>query len=271
MRYPGQLVAEHPFFRDQGPHVVAHRGGAGLWPENTLFAFESALAIGADWLELDVHLSADGTLVVIHDETVERTTHGQGEVSALKRVDLQALDAGYNWTADGGATYPYRGQGITIPTLEDIFAAFPERHLFVEIKPDETAVAAALCKLIREFGREDRTLVGSFKSKVVKEFRQMCPEVATAATPPEAGILFILYHIHSRPYRYRPAEACVVSEYAEFLHLVTRKFVNSAGERNVRTYVWTVNEGQQISDLLALGVDGIISDYPDRVLAALGR
>ena len=112
---------------------MAHRGGRQLWPENTLTAFRGAAAMGVDVLEMDVHSSSDGVLVVLHDDTIDRTTDGMGLVHDYPLTALQALDAGYQWTADEGATYPFRGQGIAIPTLAEVLEAFPDAFLNVEI------------------------------------------------------------------------------------------------------------------------------------------
>jgi glycerophosphoryl diester phosphodiesterase len=107
------------------PLNMAHRGGANLRPENTLVAFSNAVAIGVDVLELDVQRTADDVVVVIHDATVDRTTEGVGALGTLTFADVDQLDAGYRFTTDGGATYPYRGMGIRVPTLEQVLAAFP--------------------------------------------------------------------------------------------------------------------------------------------------
>src|SRR5687768_14873397 len=112
-------AAPHPVLR-KTPMLVAHRGGAGLKPENTLAAFLDADALWqADMIELDVHATADGHCVVIHDPTVDRTTNGSGAVAAMTLAELQSLDAGYRFTADGGRSFPMRGQGIRVPTIED--------------------------------------------------------------------------------------------------------------------------------------------------------
>ena len=112
-----------PFFAqfDQRPLVMAHQGGKGLRPENTLSAFEHAVALGVDVLEMDIHTTADGAPVVMHDETVDDTTDGTGPLLSFTSAELKELDAGYDWTPDDGQTFPYRGQGITVPTLEEVF------------------------------------------------------------------------------------------------------------------------------------------------------
>ena len=127
------------------PLVFAHRGGGGLYPENTLEAFKYSVSMGVDVLELDVHSTSDGTLVVMHDSQVDRTTNGSGQVNQMTLVQLKKLDAGYGFTPDGGKTYPYRGRGITIPTLQEVFDALPDKTFNIEPKQAEPSITKPLC------------------------------------------------------------------------------------------------------------------------------
>ena len=120
-----RLVPEHAFFESEGPLVVAHRGGSALWPENTLRAFQAATTLGVDVLEMDLHSTADDVLVVCHDASLDRTTNGTGAIREQTHSKVRALDAGYHWTNDGGASYPFRGKGFRVPTLEEVFQRFP--------------------------------------------------------------------------------------------------------------------------------------------------
>jgi len=151
---------KHSFFDSlpkERPVVIAHRGGAHLRPENTLDAFGGALKVGADVLEMDVHLSADGTPVVIHDATVDRTTEGAGLVSSFTIEELKALDAGYRFQSEDGRGFPYRGAGVTVPTLREVFTAFPSAHIVVDAKDNDIRLADSMIALVREFDRADRT------------------------------------------------------------------------------------------------------------------
>ncbi|MGC9335211.1 MAG: glycerophosphodiester phosphodiesterase [Anaerolineae bacterium] len=266
-------AAQHPFFAqfDGYPLVMAHQGGNGLWPDNTFYAFEQAVALGVDVLEMDVHSTADGALVVIHDRTVDRTTDGSGAVHDLTLAELQALDAAYRWTPDDGGTFPYRGQGITVPTLEELFVAFPGMPMNIEIKQAEPSIAMPLCDLIREYGMADRVLVVSFHEEATKEFRQICPEVVTGTTQNEVITLFAL----SKPYLegvYSPAAGAVqVPEYRSGLHVITARFLDAAHNRGLQVHAWTINDEADMRRLVDLGVEGIITDYPDRLLQVLGR
>jgi len=140
----------HPFFdAARTPEVIAHRGGAALRPENTLAAFLHAVEVGADILEMDLRVTADREIVVMHDATVERTTDGRGAVAALTLAELRKLDAGYRWTPDGGASFPYRGRGIRAPALEEVFRRLPNARMNLEMKQFDAAQARALYEKAR--------------------------------------------------------------------------------------------------------------------------
>lgn len=263
---------EHPFFDQDGVLVMAHRGGRHLWPENTLYAFERAWELGVDVLEMDVHSSRDGVLVVMHDGEVDRTTDGAGRIQDFTLAELQELDAGYHWTAaDDGATWPFRGEGITAPTLEEVFVALPEAPMNIEIKQAEPSIVIPLCQMIREYGMTDRVLIASFHQETIQEFRRACPEVASTAGEDEVRLLYVLSSAYLAGVYRPPAEAVQAPEYFGDMHVVTAPFVKAAHGRNMKVHVWTVNDEEDMQRMLDLGVDGIITDYPDRLLALLGR
>lgn len=263
-------VPDHAFFAGR-PVVIAHQGGDGLWPSNTLFAFERAAAMGVDVLEMDVHATADGAIVVSHDETVDRLTDGSGLIKEMTLEEVQALDAGYRWNKDPAASYPYRGMGLTIPTLEAVFEAFPDTPLNVEIKQREPAITGALCALILRHRRQESVLVASFHPEVMTTFRRDCPGVATSATESEIRPFFVLNRLFLDAVYRPPAEAFQVPEYSGDLHVVTERFVRGAHRYNIQVHVWTVDETEEMERLLGLGVDGIITDRPDRLLELLDR
>ena len=175
--------------------VFAHRGGGGLYPENTLIAFADSAKLGVDFLELDVHSTSDGTLVVMHDAQVERTTDGRGKVSEKPLETLKKLDAGFQFTRDGGKTYPFRHQKITVPTLAEIFDALPEMKFNIEPKQQTPSIVKPLCELLRKRRMIDRVIVGSFQQTTIDEFRRECPEAATSASPSEAAKFLALAKI----------------------------------------------------------------------------
>jgi glycerophosphoryl diester phosphodiesterase len=264
-------AAEHAFFAGDGVLVMAHRGGRGLWPENTLYAFQKAWALGVDVLEMDVRSTQDGVLVVMHDDTVDRTTDGASPIQDYTLEELKQLDAGYRWTTDDGATFPYRGQGITVPALEELFQALPDAPMNIEIKQSEPSIIAPFCELLRAYGRTESVLVASFDQDTIRAFREECPEVASTAGEDETRVLYVLSRVWlSRTYS-APAEAAQVPEYFGDLHVVTPRFLAAAHGRRMQVHVWTVNETEDLQRMLDLGVDGIITDYPDRLLELLGR
>jgi glycerophosphoryl diester phosphodiesterase len=254
-----------------GTLATAHRGGEGQWPSNTLYAFERALALGVDMLEIDIHATADKALVIRHDPIVDTTTDGVGHIRDLTLREVKALDAGYTWTADEGRTYPFRGLGITIPTLEEAFQAFPQICWSIDIKPKDPAVVDIFCQTLRTYDKLKQVVVGSFHDLQLRRFRLLCPEVDTAAGVSETRRFYLLNLFRlSRLYR-SPAKAFMIPEYSGRLRLVTPRFIRSAHAQGLGVQVWTVNEVEDMHRLIDWGVDGIITDYPSRLVALLPR
>jgi glycerophosphoryl diester phosphodiesterase len=254
------------------PLVMAHQGGDGLWPGNTMYAFERAAAMGADVLEMDVHITQDGQLVLMHDETVDRTTDGTGKIEEMTLAELKALDAGYDWSPDDGQTFPFRGQGITAAALDEVFQAFPDMLMNIEIKLVENQpIAEPFCQAIRDQGMQDKVLVASFHSDLMAAFRAACPEVATSATQDEVINFFVRHFLFMAGAYSPPTDAVQVPEYRGPIHILTERFVADAHSRNMEVHPWTINETADMQRVIDLGVDGIITDYPDRLLQVLGR
>jgi len=265
-------IPSHPFFDpDDGVLVIAHQGGKGYQPDNTMAAFEHAWDLGSDVLEMDLHSTQDGVLVLMHDDTVDDTTNGSGPIQEFSLTELQALDAGYNWTADQGATYPFRGQGIGVPTLAEVFSAFPDARMNIEIKQTEPSIVQPLCEMIRDHGMTERVLIASFDQDTIRAFRSACPEVATTAGEDEVYLLYGLSFVYLGNLYSPSAEAVQVPEQRGSIYVLTPRFVKAAQGRNMDVHVWTVNELDDMQRMLDSGVDGIITDYPDRLLDLLGR
>lgn len=272
-------VAAHPFFAqfEPGQQInIAHQGGEQLWPSNTLLAFQNAVAMEVDVLEMDTHLTADGVFVLIHDDTVDRTTDGSGAVKEMTLAEIQTLDAGYYWTDDAGQTYPFRGQGITIATLEEVFTAFPDMPMNIEIKPDDTAVAQSLCQLIRQYNMNNQVLIGSFHDNALTAFRTACPDVATSMTESEIRPFWILSTVGLSDLYPSPAEAFQVPTTANLpvlgeVDVLTERFVRNAHAQNIAVHAWTINETAEMERLLGMGLDGIITDRPDRLQEVIGN
>ena len=267
---PATVPAVLAAFEDSDrPVVVAHRGGMGLWPENSLFAFRRASEIGADMIEMDVRLSRDGELVVIHDETLDRTTNGSGPVAAHDLAALRQLDAGYHWSPDGGLSHPYRGQGIGIPTFAEVLAHLPAVPKAVEIKVADAGIEDRLCELILHSGQRDRIVVGSFHDHSLQAFRQRCPGVATSAGASAVRLLVMLERIGLAGLLSPTYQLLQIPARHGGTQLATPEFLRTAESLGLHTQFWTINEQPRMRRLIEMGAKGLITDYPDRALQLL--
>lgn len=246
--------------------MFAHRGGATRGPENTLAACERGIALGADGLECDVHLSRDGVPVVIHDETLDRTTNLTGPVTARTADELARADAAYHFMQDGG--HPLRGHGIGVPTLEQLLRRFPDTRVIVEAKRGGARLARAIAVTIAHTGAADRLCVGSFDRVTLAAFRTIAPDVATSASEPEAR--WTLYRSWARwPIRsLAPHVAFQVPEHTGRLRVISPAFVRQVHREGRVVQVWVVDTVADVWRLLDWGVDGIISDVPDVAVKA---
>ncbi|HEV8160354.1 MAG: glycerophosphodiester phosphodiesterase [Acidobacteria bacterium] len=269
----GAAAVEREVFKQKNsrPLVFAHRGGGGLIPENTLEAFVYSARMGVDVLELDIHSTADGTLVVMHDAAVDRTTDGRGRVNELTLEAVKKLDAGYVFSPDGGQTFPFRNRKITVPTLREIFDALPQMTFNIEPKQHTPSIIKPLCALVRERKMIDKVIVGSFNQTTIDDFRRECPEVATSASPSEVSRFLALSKAGLGDSYSPPMQALQVPENLGSLQVVSKEFVETAHRRNLKVHVWTINETADMQRLIEMGVDGIMTDYPDRLLKLLGR
>ncbi|MGH9312835.1 MAG: glycerophosphodiester phosphodiesterase [Vicinamibacterales bacterium] len=241
------------------PLVLAHRGGCTLGPENTLTAFERGFAAGADGFEIDVRLSRDGEIVVIHDETVDRTTNARGPVASMTAGELASVDAAYWFRPEDG--YPLRGRGIGIPRLADALAGFPDAVFIVELKQDDTESARRAVDVVRAAQALDRVMIGSFHRRALGLVRRLEPGVPTGAATSETRLAMYLSRLRLpilRP-RYR---AFQVPEAYGPTRVVTPEFVRMAHAAGVPVQVWTVDDEQDMRRLLSWGVDGLITDRP---------
>ncbi len=251
--------------------VFAHRGGGGQFPENTVYAFEKSAALGVDILEMDVHETSDGAMVVLHDSKVDRTTDGSGEVRTMSHDEVRKLDAAYKFTTDQGATFPMRGQGIKIPTLQEVFDALPDKRFNIEMKPESETLPGALCSLVRERSLATRVIVASGSRTNLERFRSACPEVATSGSFSEVT-KFVVYEKSGVGESYSPPfDAIQTPARIRSLDLVTPEYLAAAHKLNVEVHVWIINDPDEMKRLIDLGVDGIMTDYPERLLAISGR
>ncbi len=273
LRFSSSPAPDHPYYSAglEHPLVIAHQGGDGIWPGNTIFAFQNAAALGVDVLEMDLHITKDGTLVLMHDETVDRTTNGTGEIESLTLDEIKQLDAGYYWSQDDGATFPFRGQGITVPTLEEVFTAFPESRMTIEIKKTNISMAKPFCDLIRKHEMQNNLLVASFHDERMNEFRAVCPEVATSSAKDETTVFVLMTKAFLGGFYSPQFFSLQVPEKSGGFTVMTEAFVKAAHERNLAVEPWTINDEETMRKFIAWGVDGIITDRPDLMLEVLGK
>lgn len=242
------------------PLLIAHRGGAGLAPENTLLAFRQAdEAWAADMIELDVRATADGYCVVVHDPTVDRTTDGTGEVAAMTLEQLRGLDAGYRFTPDGGRTFPFRGKGIRIPTIDEVMVALPGMRLTVEVKA--AAAQRPLFEAIRRARAEHRVIAAGEKDAWRTMFSGY--EGPISASADQCRRFYIAHRLHLSAFRPVSADVVQLPEYWEGRRVLTPGLIRDLHAHGVDVHVWTVNDVEDVHRLLEWGVDGIVSDRPD--------
>ena len=262
-------------FRTGRTLVIPHGGGDGIFPENTLLAYDRTMAMGADVVDADLRISGDGVVIAFHDPTVDRITGTTGTVKNMTYEQLSQLDAGWAFTAEGAdvpesGAHPYRGQGVIIPTFESILERFPTTLLSLDLKDESLDMVGPVCGLLRSHGRFNDVFVGSNDDPQIVEFRKQCPDVRTSA-------------IMSDVYASRDARA---SNDPDFVPAVTvdqppfrigdRQLVDAdslawSHDHGVAILTWVVNVEADMRLLVDLGVDGIYTSYPDRLLKILHR
>jgi len=258
---------EPPFGALRHPLVIAHRGSMVLAPENTLYSFELADAAGADVLELDVHPSSDGHIMVIHDPTVERTSNGTGAVRSLRLSELKGLDFAWQFRLPDAEGYPMRGMGITIPTLNELFDRFPGRSYSIDIKENDPDFAVEVVRLIHRREMRSRVVFGSFHPRITRLLREAVPPVAVAADRPAALRLLIASYAGLPARVLAPCDAYMLPNRSGLLPVATSPLIRTIHRLGRRLYVWTVDDPDVMRRLLARGADGIITNRTDLAFA----
>jgi glycerophosphoryl diester phosphodiesterase len=257
----------HPFFEAPRPRLFAHRGASGEAPENTLPAFALGLAQGAPYLETDARLTRDGEVVLLHDPDVERTTDGMGLVAELSLAQLARLDAGFRFSCDGGRSFPFRGRGLRVPRLCELLEAQPAARVNLEIKGEDPEVAEAVVAAVRRAGAAPRVLLAAADERVLERICQSDPGTALGSSSADV-LALIRAALEQRLERFRPrGHALQLPPSFMGRPLVTPELIAGAHRVGLEVHVWTINEPSEMARLLALGVDGIMSDFPSRLPA----
>jgi glycerophosphoryl diester phosphodiesterase len=234
----------HPFFASSRPRVFAHRGGSALAPENTMAAFDRGIACGADGLELDVHLSRDGVVVVHHDRTLDRTTTLSGPIAAKTAGELERAD---------------------VPALADVLARHRDVPIVIELKMNTEALAGAVLDVVRRAGAIDRVCLGSFGLRVLRAARRLEPAIATSAAREE--VRWALYRSWCRwPVTRVAYGGYQIPEVSGSTRVVSPRFVEGAHRAGLGVQVWTVDTENDAKRLLSWGVDALITDRPDIIV-----
>lgn len=285
--------ADNPWF-DRRIINFSHRGGALEYPENTMYSYLKSAEIGAEVLEMDIYETADGELVVIHDSSVDRTTDQSGDVSSFTLAELREMDAAYNFVPERGAVgdaqpeeYVFRGiatgdvpppagyqsSDFKIPTLEEILQRFPTHLINIELKPDTDSTGSyesKLADLLLRYGRQDNVIVASFLDSAAINFKAAAPCISTSFPTAQAAA-----YVSSGQ---GPSQMPGVSVHQAFqvppslgVEVVNQDFVDDAHAAGLAVHVWTINDCQQMVELLNLDVDAIMTDRPNVLEALLAQ
>lgn len=248
-------------FLDPMPRVVAHRGDSANFPENTLPAFLSAVELGIDVIETDVHLTNDKEIVIWHDPTLERNTNGNGTIESHTLAELKKLDAGYTFTQDGGKTFPFRGKGVQLCTLDEALKTCPDERFNIDLKSKNIEIVDAFIKVIRENKAENRVCCASFHLSNLKEMRKKAPDILTSITTLEVLPKVLFKSLYSnKPFDRKIIFQVPTAQYG--IKIINKKLIEKMHQKGAVIMVWTINDRDEMEKLYSLGVDTIMTDNP---------
>ena len=262
-------------FLEPMPRVVAHRGDSHNYPENTLEAFLSAVRMGVDVIETDVHLTKDKKIVIWHDPTLERNTDGSGRVEDHTLAELKRLDAGYTFSGDGGRSHPFRNKNVRMATLSEALEACPRQRFNVDLKSKDPAIVEQFEQVVLEHDAQDRVLCASFHLENLRLMRRRNPGILTSLTTLEVLPLLIKQKTGLLPRDLGLDRTAVfqvpVSQWG--IRVITPRFISAFHERGSVIQVWTINDEREMRRLFNMGVDTVMTDDPAtliRVASELG-
>ena len=258
-------MSNHSFLEPM-PRVIAHRGDSRNYPENTLPAFESAVRMGIDVVETDIHLTKDGVLVIWHDPTLERNTDGSGRIEDHTLEELRRFDAGYTFTQDGGRTFPFRGKGVRICTLAEALEHCPGQRFNIDLKTKCPEIVDEFIKVIREHDAVDRVVGASFHLSNLKRLRRLAPDFLTSVTTAEVVPLLFRQKTHTLPKAFKRKIIFQIPMAAGPVKVVTPAFIKAMHQRGAVVMVWTINDEETMRRLFEMGVDSVMTDDPALVI-----
>jgi glycerophosphoryl diester phosphodiesterase len=222
-------------------------------------AFRAAAALGYRYLETDARVTRDGVVVAFHDECLDRATDRSGAVAQLAIAEVEAADAGYRFSPDGGSTFPFRGRGVRIPRLEDVLREFPGARFIIDPKDD--AAVAPLAAVLERLNAWERVSLGAFSDRRLRRIRALGRGRACTTMGPVAVAVARAASLSGRMPRLG-ARGIDVPIRVRWFRILTARFVRAAHRAGLRVHVWTIDDEEVMHDLLDLGVDGIMTDRP---------
>ncbi len=261
--------------------AIAHQGGNLERPDETMESFRNGRNTGSDVLEFDVHLSADGHLIVIHDIRVDRTTNGRGRINEMNLPEIEILDAGYWWPYHSNddvakakvpedQNFPWRGKGLNLLTLNEMLSEFPDIPLNIEVKSGGAKAALQTYRVLKEAERLGDVLVVSSDTEILKAYREYAPDSPTGAHRGEVTRFWILGKLGLGGLANVKATALQVPITQGKLKIITPAFIRRAHRNGLAVHAWTINDEEEMVQLIEIGIDGIITDLPT-TLASLDR
>ncbi|MFA1821037.1 glycerophosphodiester phosphodiesterase [Virgibacillus oceani] len=265
----------HKFDSDR-PLVIAHGGGNHLAPSNTLAAFINAYELGVDVLEFDIHMTANGHLVSIHDPTIDRTTDGTGRVNDMTLEEIQEFDAAYSFL-DLDEAYSYRGTGVIVPTVEDVFEAIndPEMLYNIEIKDTNDPelyeeMSEKLWNLTQSYDLEENVIIASFDQAIIDIVMEISDGEALVSGGRGEITYFVIFHkLFLNGLYQQNVHALQIPTEDSNINLMDSKIIHGANRRGMDVHYWTINDPKIMEELIELGADGIMTDRPDLLMELL--
>ena len=252
------VIKDYMYLTREHPVRLAHRGSCVLWPENTIAAFQGAFEAGCQYMETDLHVTADNVIVTFHDDRLERVTNGKGLINEWKWEDLKQLDAAYNFKPEEG--FPLRGKGVSIPSLEDVMKTFPDVYFNLDLK--QKGIEKTVAEFIDRHHYHDRVLIAGMSGKRTRKCHKRLKRPAATSAGFLEALFFWLFSRFKLVFPLK-VDALQVPPEKGILTVVDKKFVDTAHKAGIQVHAWIINEPEEMRRLLDLGVDGIVTDRID--------
>ena len=246
---------------------ISHRGASKEAPENTIPAIEIAVQkYKVDRVEIDIRLTKDRVPVIFHDTALERIASAKGLIGTCKFEDLKKIDAGFWFDPSGKGEFPLRKKGVTIPTLEEILTQFPETRFCLEIKEKKSDALPPILEVIGRVKRPGALILGSFHGEIVRALRKALPQGAeTFLSKEETMRAYLIFRIGLKKFSNCGARFASLPTREGKIQLDDARWIEFLHQNGLKVFYWTVNEKQEMEELIRRGADGIMSDYPDRL------